>query len=398
MFPSSGNRPRCGNVINVTPSHITRRTSDRLSRWAADQTLAYRIASLRRPRSSHLPLLPDDACCEYNDARRADEPKSLLLQFLDRWYSAALWGAMERRRPEQYATMIDRRFKAFGLSRSLRPSNIAKEDYTSSQGQEGKSGGHRSSTSAESGDTGGPSRALDLARSCLGLSVARQPDMWPLLRDLSKKRKEGTALSAVPIAYVAGNLDCRYGSSFSLPGAITCPLRLSSEETAGDGDVRQARAKLPPNAIAEQIASTCPDVVVSILPECAHAVPTEDPAALFHEVTRVAARAAMAAATHPSPSSVTTVATPGGVQITKFSVEEFSIPLVSPLQLSLCRLTERRGLLVRLQATTGLPEGQSQRAKVVFGVGEVTPLPGELLCIRCVRACDGANTAFQTLT
>ena len=38
-----------------------------------------------------------------------------------------------------------------------------------------------------------------------------------------------------------------------------------------------------------------------------------------------------------------------GVRITGFRLEEFSVPMTSPLELSLCRLAERRGVLVRIE-------------------------------------------------
>lgn len=78
-----------------------------------------------------------------------------------------------------------------------------------------------------------------------------------------------------------------------------------------------------------------------------------------------------------------TCRTASAVRITGFSLEEFSIPMMSPLQLSLCRLTERRGVLVRLEGKRLAVEGQGpvlsseEKTGLRCGVGEVTPLPGE---------------------
>lgn len=69
-------------------------------------------------------------------------------------------------------------------------------------------------------------------------------------------------------------------------------------------------------------------------------------------------------------------------KVTGFSIEEFSIPMKSPLQLSHCRLTHRQGMLVRLEgARLSGPRGKEQEdgggGCRILGVGEVTPLPGE---------------------
>lgn len=68
-------------------------------------------------------------------------------------------------------------------------------------------------------------------------------------------------------------------------------------------------------------------------------------------------------------------------KVTGFSIEELSIPMKSPLQLSHCRLTHRQGVLVRLEgARLSGPGGQEEDGGGgcrILGVGEVTPLPGE---------------------
>ncbi|CAN0545257.1 unnamed protein product, partial [Ectocarpus sp. 8 AP-2014] len=140
-------------------------------------------------------------------------------------------------------------------------------------------------------------------------------------------------------------------------------------------------------------------VRVAVVAGAGHAVPTEAPAALFREVAKLSAVAAASAggggdggaAASASASAAAAAETAAGVgeeqrvaRITRFSLEEFSIPMTSPLQLSLCKLTERRGVLVRLEALlprspeTGVGREQEEERRV-WGVGEVTPLPGEPL-------------------
>lgn len=104
-----------------------------------------------------------------------------------------------------------------------------------------------------------------------------------------------------------------------------------------------------------------------------------------------------------------------GARITSFHLENFVLPMKTPLQLSRCRLTERCGVLVRLEgeATTPSPKddttvppkepkgreedrrgrnGSVGRTRSrVWGVGEVTPLPGrlrDLIDILCILSCD----------
>lgn len=349
------------------------------------------------------------------------------------------------------------------------------------------------------GGGGGGGRARALARSCLALSVARQADLWPVLRAFSEKnQKNGSesgapaAAAALPVVYVAGELDGRYGgrpsSVLPAPGSATeaaaaavkvaaAAAPLSSRNLTGDGRVVRvggvprngvARAKsgaprggngsiatsshtgdnrgtcavaagetvgagsggmgagavaLPGSkTVAGIVAATCPGVGVAVLPGCGHAVPAEAPATLFQEVAKLsavaaaaaaaAAATAAAAAAAPSTSGASPAAAAlsartaaaaaaektSGARIVGFSLEEFSIPMVAPLQLSLCRLTGRQGVLVRLEGA--LPprssaaaddgpgrgargSGENSRRRV-WGVGEVTPLPGEQAKRACV--------------
>lgn len=380
---------------------------------------------------------------------------------------------------------------------------------------------HGQLPSSSTGSTGGRGRAKAVARSCLALSVARQADLWPLLRGVSEMARKNASgvedgkAQALPVVYVAGELDNRYGGCSPSSGSIlplspppgveaaatatgtgtanakSAAKQLSSSaranaaarlvfgvggaensigdlagtepgthlghdggggglgrstgsndrdghaspagETVGGGVVggvgaRGARsagvgagAVVPfQKTVAGVVAATCPGVGVAILAGCGHAVPTEAPAALFREVANLSAAATAAAASTTSTTTVTpiarpvatpgaTAATPAGAaeseeklgrgcgraRIVDFSLEEFSIPMASPLQLSLCRLTERRGVLVRLEGALplalsssagvvggGVGEGRGHKtgegeSRSVWGVGEVTPLPGE---------------------
>ncbi|CAN0515858.1 unnamed protein product, partial [Ectocarpus sp. 12 AP-2014] len=144
--------------------------------------------------------------------------------------------------------------------------------------------------------------------------------------------------------------------------------------------------------VAQAVQEACPGVRVAVVAGAGHAVPTEAPAALFREVAKLSAVAAASVGAGgggaASASAAADSGTAAGVgeeervaKITRFSLEEFSIPMTSPLQLSLCKLTERRGVIVRLEALlprspgTGVGREQEERRRV-WGVGEVTPLPG----------------------
>ncbi|CAM9601582.1 unnamed protein product, partial [Laminaria digitata] len=74
--------------------------------------------------------------------------------------------------------------------------------------------------------------SVDLARSCLALSVARQRDLWSTLRNLSSNDK------VARVVYVAGELDCRYGRS-------TRPLRLSTPTPAAVEAVPSSEERSP---------------------------------------------------------------------------------------------------------------------------------------------------------
>lgn len=482
---------------------------------------------------------------------------------------ASLQGLLRRREPSSSRARSSSKGSVDELDHQKHRSSSRSSTDNLSAGEAGRlfNGSH-----GFGGGSGG-GECEELARSCLALSVARQSDLWPLLRDFSQK---GTT----PVAYIAGELDCRYGGGsggcgssagdcdgrhllggnsharhavgeydhddddggdgnvFSgvANGAIGNTRSSSKEEDEGEkgkrtggvedlGLHRDAGAATrsdsfenstayksslsgcgnhlhnrssptrgergrrvlpippPPETVAETIAAMCPRVRVVLLPDCAHAVPTEAPAALYREVAQVAAYAADAAAaaacarartavaeesiTAPSSSrssSTTTsnnlscettnsttalraravpssnggkVAAAGTVEeervrlagqswwvegarpgpgpelrsepeseagdvvrITGFSLEEFSIPMTAPLQLSLCKLTERRGLLIRLEGEEavgdteqggGRGKGRSmEKKRRVLGVGEVTPLPGEKsehACVYTSKAC-----------
>ncbi len=356
----------------------------------------------------------------------------------------------------------------------------------------------RRTYSPTKGGGGGGVRAEALAQSCLALSVARQADLWPLLRGLSEKNQktrgsesETAAAAGLPVLYVAGELDGRYGGrlgcDLSAPvpavsaevkaAAATAAEPLPSREVVGaSGVVRssvggmldkgsgvsgskaggrrcngslvngsgrgssirsngnnpdstgsQAAAAAGANcasfsasasasasdkgtkSVADVVGATCPEVGVAVLAGCGHAVPTEAPAALFRQVAKLSAAATAAAPAGTAAAVTTSAATPnalssdsrtapvdeaGGARIVGFSLEEFCIPMTAPLQLSLCRLTERRGVLVRLEGALPLPprpagadaeargargQGSQEEGRRVWGVGEVTPLPGECL-------------------
>ena len=349
-------------------------------------------------------------------------------------------------------TMLDRRLD-LGLRRVAPTASSA----SSLQAFGGNGQRRRGATRSRGGER-------DLARGCLGMSVARQPDMWPLLRRLSEEERR------FPVAYVAGELDCRYGHSGApdprqaavLHGDVSpspLPVQLhdgisgAAPVQANSGDRNSSRSS---SSVAEAVTALCPAVTVTILPDCGHAVPTEAPGPLYREVALVAAAAAAATAALETSRSETTeqanrrscddrrstgekatsvrerenpgigggggggdtgVASPAGwngvlcgVRITGFRLEEFSVPMTSPLKLSQCRLTERQGVLVRLEgereetAAAVVPSSKLSEScgdgpgGRVWGVGEVTPLPGEIYVVwqremllfgrsMCVAAC-----------
>ena len=319
--------------------------------------------------------------------------------------------------------------------------------------------------------SGGGGRAQALARSCLALSVARQADLWPVLRTLSEKKIKhrsgsGTAARALPVLYVAGELDGRYGGrsrsrlaaagaaaadavkaaddarvvgvsvvrsngaaegksgvSGAGNGSITTGIHsrgshaAPTEDTVGAGSGGVGATAAETKTVGDVIAATCPGVGVTVLPGCGHAVPAEAPAALLAEVSKLSATAAAASAATcgASPAAAGGACTPAaaaaaaaaektdGATIVGFSLEEFSIPMTAPLQLSLCRLTDRRGVLVRLEgalpprSSAAAGEGRDRGARHseengrrVWGVGEVTPLPGEQATPRVVGWLVGA--------
>lgn len=342
---------------------------------------------------------------------------------------------MQHRQPAVYAAMIDRRLMNLGLSlyashRTRRDGSNSSDIGSSSSssksafgvgphGDDGNGAGSRNGheekrvrsdneeglrevgTRRASGGGGDESRgakssprtgrglvgskAESLAQSCLALSVARQADLWPLLREICKRNTntQEKRSEVVPVVYVAGELDSRYG-----------------------GGCRGSTPAPSPNTVAGAIAAKFPDVRVAILPGCGHAVPTEAPRALFREVAKVSSAACAVSASDGGsafsscsslssasgssgvPAAPSTAATKKemyrGAKIVAFSLEEFSLQMTSSLQLSLCRLTERRGVLVRLEgevpecsgAAAGGRQG-GENGRRVWGVGEVTPLPGE---------------------
>lgn len=332
---------------------------------------------------------------------------------LERWYAAPIWGDLQSRRPSEHSAMIERRLE-FGLRRRTRDGSCA---------------------------------AGDIARACLALSVARQADLWPVLRSLSRRKR-------FPIVYVAGAKDPRYGWVGDSDGASRAgapDTRISAWEGSASPYLREgtsihecttrracpkgevkgtaqrrfreadrdegswASRYVPPppksplhRSVVESIAAACPDVHVAILPNCGHALPTEAPDALFEEVSRLAAATtAHVATTYVDPavdmnrqgaeipvSDATVLVEPGGgimqetqsvVTITNFILEEFTIPMTAPLQLSACRLTERRGVLIKLEGVVTISSQEAiarasescTSVRRVYGVGETTPLPGE---------------------
>ncbi|CAN0456114.1 unnamed protein product, partial [Ectocarpus sp. 12 AP-2014] len=269
----------------------------RLSRWACDRALASRIAALgRRPTASSV--------AGVNVRGRPAEEEARA--FLDRWYAAPLWGDVRQRRPSAYSAMIDRRLSNLGFDPSHRgcddrsgaPREVIKSDghdgrkavfiNNSSTGLRRDSGlsngrgegnsseaalrtGSGRGLSSESGDRDGKKDregmclvptgrdggaggnrnliARELARSCLALSVARQANLWPLLRQLSDKKNTdkmgggGGAgeNSVLPVVYVAGELDPRYGGrcgevcgsgTSGSGGGVHCEPRVGSASAA----------------------------------------------------------------------------------------------------------------------------------------------------------------------
>ncbi|CAN0099168.1 unnamed protein product [Scytosiphon promiscuus] len=497
---------RGGGLVLVSSSPGFTSNAARVSRWASDLSLATRIAALGR-----LAADSREVDGKGGDGDREKEARA----FLHGWYAAPLWGNMQHRRPAAYSAMIDRRLTNLGFSidashgttkdgnngssnigssnsacgvgprrdgadsggsshggreeqaRNGSEEGLARDGTSTASGGGGGSGGEYRGTKSSPWTGGGGrgfvgSRAKSLARSCLALSAARQANLWPVLRELSERnantQEEGSAI--VPVVYVAGELDSRYGggcrSSTPVPSPVTTAApeitprasstrRFSSEQSrsaspvgqgaagAAGASTKNSKGKTPctPSAsaagdtgharpravvatcgptaeaavagtktVAGAIAAKFPGVGVAILPGCGHAVPTEAPSALFREVAKLSAAACAASASTSDPASTPSssspscasesCATPGtaaarkdrssGAKIVAFSLEEFSLQMTSPLQLSLCRLTERRGVLVRLEGrlphTSGTAAGGQAGGCRVWGVGEVTPLPG----------------------
>ncbi|CAN0033807.1 unnamed protein product, partial [Sphacelaria rigidula] len=219
----------------------------------------------------------------------------------------------------------------------------------------------------------------DLAGACMGLSVARQPNMWPLLRSLPEDMR-------VPVLYVAGALDPKYGGASSSMSP--------SPRSGGMGEPERRPAVIPAQnaegVVSGLIHSGGKRKGLSVTGSAL------DARAELCGGEGVSVRAAVDASVPPNGGGDDSE---HGVRITSFHLENFALPMKTPLQLSRCRLTERRGVLVRLEgeATTpfskddttvsstepkgGEGGGRSRSGSGVegrlrvWGVGEVTPLP-----------------------
>ncbi|CAM9180785.1 unnamed protein product, partial [Discosporangium mesarthrocarpum] len=177
-----------GGLVLVSANPGLTSTSERLSRWASDMSLATEISALSSTRLSSTRLSSasaavttgiDGAATKLVKASAQDSPISLAKPsiscvtsvgsndncnssqemdrsyrseahaFLERWYSAGIWGGLAQHRPQEFEAMIRRRLD-LGLLRA------------------GGMGAHY------------------LSASLLATSVARQPDYWPLLRGLGR--------------------------------------------------------------------------------------------------------------------------------------------------------------------------------------------------------------------
>lgn len=135
---------------------------------------------------------------------RGEEEGEQARAFLEKWYAAQLWGRVKTRRPLLCSEMVRRRLES-GFFR-------------------GNSKRRRRKHS-------------DLAGACMGLSVARQPNMWPLLRSLPEDMR-------VPVLYVAGALDPKYGGASS-----------SMSPSPRSGVSRQEAGAAAPEVLAKSVSS-----------------------------------------------------------------------------------------------------------------------------------------------
>ncbi|CAM9240080.1 unnamed protein product [Ectocarpus sp. 6 AP-2014] len=418
-------RPRVmeggGGLVLVSSSPgLASSSAARLSRWACDRALASRIAALgRRPTASSV------AGVNIRERPAEEEARA----FLDRWYAAPLWGDVRHRRPSAYSAMIDRRLSNLGFDPSHRgrddkpgaPREMIKSDShggkrailnNSSTGLRRDSGlsnwrGEGNSSEAglrtcsgrglrsESGDRDGKKdregiclvptgrgggagvnrslKARELARSCLALSVARQANLWPLLRQLSDKKNTdkmgggggaGDKNSVLPVVYVAGELDPRYGGRCGAVGG--------SGTSGGGGGVHgepqvgsanAANGTTPPPSFPSEQGGAAGGG------GCGADISGVVKGTSVTEIGRVAGAGVGCAA-------LASAAVVPGARTVAQAVEE-ACP-----GLSLCKLTERRGVLVRLEALlprspeTGVGREQEEGRRV-WGVGEVTPLPAD---------------------
>ena len=132
------------------------------------------------------------------------------------------------------------------------------------------------------------------------MSVARQPDLWPLLCRLALSSSEYNCDMSFPVAYVAGELDCKYECRKApLPRQAVLPAEATPPSLKPDGNGGGERSMASASrsssrsssSVAEVVAATCPAVRVTILPDCGHAVPTEAPGPLYREVATLVAAA-----------------------------------------------------------------------------------------------------------
>ena len=121
--------------------------------------------------------------------------------------------------------------------------------------------------------------SVDLARSCLALSVARQRDLWPALRELSSNEK------LAPVVYVAGELDCLYGRSsrsprINTPSAVeamsSSEKRSASARGLDDGDGAGPSADPAAGVIADTSSRGVADPVDGVVTDTA-AIPVAGP-------------------------------------------------------------------------------------------------------------------------
>lgn len=200
--------------------------------------------------------------------------------FLDKWYSAPIWADLKSRKNEVYAGMLQRR-------RRTNPGSAA--------------------------------------HSLLGLSVAKQQDLW-------KKVSSGT-----PMWYAYGELDDKFACvAKELRGAL---------ENAEDRVVCFSGA-------AHALVEECPAEVVALIERAARLVST---------------------AISPAPS----LRTPGCVKLANVWSRPIEVALKVPLLLSRGDpMPLRSGVLAILQSDreTGFEGGAPQDA-LITGIGEICPLP-----------------------